>query len=275
MAQNYTRFFSNPGQMIGLLYLFCCVAATAEEYKQLPLLAGQFTASGNVAISNDATYIYVVYQTHSGWLIQETHLDVAADYSGLNTTKSGNPKPGKFPYHSSHIQPVSQVIYTIPNPEWPPGTEIVLANHAVVVSYTQRETAWAGEMDFPGANWATYTTYIIQSIATIEFSKTRYLHSERNSIAMLTVNRSGDLSASLTTDFTTVNGTATAGADYVFNSGTLYFDVNVASQNINITILNDLVVEGSETFNVVLNNSCCLGSNISATVEIVDDDRPR
>ncbi len=54
--------------------------------------------------------------------------------------------------------------------------------------------------------------------------------------------------------FTTSNGTALAGSDYVAKSGVLTFAPNVQSQTITITVKGDTVVEPQESFRVVLSN---------------------
>ena len=58
----------------------------------------------------------------------------------------------------------------------------------------------------------------------------------------------------VTVDWTTVDGTATAGSDYTAGSGTLTFAQGESSKTITIAILDDSVNEGSETFLVNLSN---------------------
>ena len=47
---------------------------------------------------------------------------------------------------------------------------------------------------------------------------------------MFTVTRTGDFDDAATVDFSTVDGNATSGADYVATSGTLSFAAGVATQ---------------------------------------------
>ncbi len=56
-------------------------------------------------------------------------------------------------------------------------------------------------------------------------------------------------------DYTTQNSTATAGSDYVAQTGTLIFAPGVKKQTISITIDGDRVVEPDETFRIVLSNA--------------------
>jgi hypothetical protein len=74
-------------------------------------------------------------------------------------------------------------------------------------------------------------------------------------------------------DYTTVDGTATAGSDYESASGTLQFAAGEFSKEIDVTVDADVVAEGDETFTVVL--SLPLNANIPAPTAlgtITDDD---
>ena len=56
----------------------------------------------------------------------------------------------------------------------------------------------------------------------------------------------------VTVDYTTANGTATAGSDYAAASGTLTFPAGVSSRPINVTVNGDTTAEPDETFSVTL-----------------------
>ncbi len=58
---------------------------------------------------------------------------------------------------------------------------------------------------------------------TIQFSKTSYSVAEDAGTLSLTVLRLNDSSGAVTVDYATVDGTATAGLDYVATNGTLVF----------------------------------------------------
>ncbi len=81
-----------------------------------------------------------------------------------------------------------------------------------------------------------------------------------------TVSLSQPISAVVTVDITTVNGTATVvDGDYVANSTTLTFDgitfPGITQQNFTVRVLNDSIVEGLETFFVELSNE--MNANIA------------
>ena len=58
----------------------------------------------------------------------------------------------------------------------------------------------------------------------------------------------------ITVDYTTVDGTATAGADYIAKSGTLLFNPGSLTETVSIDMLNDGLTEGDETLYLQLSN---------------------
>ncbi len=91
---------------------------------------------------------------------------------------------------------------------------------------------------------------------------------ETDSTATFTVTVQGPImSSSVDVDFTTVDGSATAGADYVTKSGTLQFTssdpapfTTAETQTITVTLLDDAIVEGAENFDISLSNIVSAGS---------------
>ena len=69
--------------------------------------------------------------------------------------------------------------------------------------------------------------------------------------ATFTVTRSGDLTQSAAVDYTGQDGSA-VGADYSVTAGTLNFAAGIATQVVTVSITNDGVFEGPETFNINL-----------------------
>lgn len=70
-----------------------------------------------------------------------------------------------------------------------------------------------------------------------------------------TVTLSAAQSASVTVNYATSNGTATAGSDYVSKSGSLTFSAGETSKTVSVTINGDTVQEADETFNVTLSSA--------------------
>lgn len=91
-----------------------------------------------------------------------------------------------------------------------------------------------------------------------------------------TLSRVGPLASPLTVQFA-ASGTASSGADYSPFGTAATFPAGVATTNIIVALINDGLVEGSETVIVTLtaSDNYTLGVPSSATVTLTDDDAPR
>jgi hypothetical protein len=74
--------------------------------------------------------------------------------------------------------------------------------------------------------------------------------------------------------YAATGGSASAGADYVLNAGTLTFAPGVASRALQVAIQPDVEDEGTETVNLVLSspNGVVLGSPSSALLRLLDNE---
>jgi Calx-beta domain/Domain of unknown function (DUF4214) len=93
-------------------------------------------------------------------------------------------------------------------------------------------------------------------------------------IIPINVNLSNPTVQVVTVDYTTANGTATAGNDYVAASGTITIPAGSTSAPINIQVNSDMNVEPNETFTITLSNAQNVNfiSNSVANVTIANDD---
>lgn len=93
--------------------------------------------------------------------------------------------------------------------------------------------------------------------------------------AEVTVNLSLPASVDVSVQYSTANGTAVAGQDFVSTNATLVIPAGKLSGTIRAQILDDLIDERDETFTVRLSNplNCIIGDS-SALVTILDDDGP-
>jgi Calx-beta domain/Beta-propeller repeat/Carboxypeptidase regulatory-like domain/CarboxypepD_reg-like domain len=91
-------------------------------------------------------------------------------------------------------------------------------------------------------------------------------------LATITVLRKGGSAGNLPVDYSTMDGTATAGQDYTATSGSLTFSSGETSKTFQIPITNDQVTEPDETFKVTLNASNLefLGAPTTLVVTIQD-----
>jgi uncharacterized delta-60 repeat protein len=77
----------------------------------------------------------------------------------------------------------------------------------------------------------------------------------------------------LTVNYFTANGTATAGQDYNAVNGTLTFTNGIATNYISVSILNNSLITGSRTFNILLTNATAPGKIIfpgNQAITIID-----
>src|SRR2546422_114916 len=89
----------------------------------------------------------------------------------------------------------------------------------------------------------------------------------------MTVSLSGASAQTVTVNYATANGTATAGADYVSINGTLTFLPGQTSQTITVAVLCDALDELDET--ILVNLTAATNATISdgqGVVTILDDD---
>jgi aryl-phospho-beta-D-glucosidase BglC (GH1 family) len=91
--------------------------------------------------------------------------------------------------------------------------------------------------------------------------------------ATFTVTLSAPSSQPVTVDYTTADGSATAGGDYLARGGTLTFAPSVTTQTVTVSIVGDLTAEATEAFRLVLSNptSATLATD-HETATIVDND---
>ena len=109
----------------------------------------------------------------------------------------------------------------------------------------------------------------------IAFDSASYTVGEASGTALITVRRAGNTNRSVTVDFATSNGTATAGNDYAATNGTLVFAAGDTLRSFTVPILNDSLTEGDESVILTLSHPTgggTLGDLCVATLTITDDD---
>lgn len=98
---------------------------------------------------------------------------------------------------------------------------------------------------------------------------------ESSGTVTLTLVRAGNLAHAVSVDFTTVDGTATAGADYTAATGTISFEPGQSTAFVSVAVNDDMVFDPRETFGVVLRDpagGAVLGA--SAAVVTISDTTP-
>lgn len=109
----------------------------------------------------------------------------------------------------------------------------------------------------------------------IAFKAASYSVSESSSTVTVSLIRTGVTTSVVGVTLTTVDGTATAGADYVARTTNVTFAAGVTSVNVTLALLPDTIDELNESFQVGLSNptgGATLGTIAKTTVTVTDDD---
>ena len=115
------------------------------------------------------------------------------------------------------------------------------------------------------------------STSSIQFNATNLLVGEGAGSVTVSVTRSGNTSNSATINYATNNGTATSPTDYTNTSGSLQFASGETLKTFVVPIIDDGLVERTETINLVLSSpsaGALEGSPFTSTITILDDDKP-
>jgi hypothetical protein len=128
-----------------------------------------------------------------------------------------------------------------------------------------------------GGNTATCQfTVSVNQPQTIQLAASALNVPESAPAANLVVTRTGGSVGAATVDYATSDGTATQKGDYTIKRGTLRFADGETSKIISVPIIDDVYVEGDETFNVTLSNptgtGVSLGTQTTTSVTIMDND---
>lgn len=127
-------------------------------------------------------------------------------------------------------------------------------------------------------NTTTLTIIDVVPAGNIEFASATQTIAENGTSITVNVNRVNGNNGAVAVDFATADVTATAGSDYVTNSGTLnWADTDNTAKTITINISDDTTYEGAvdETFSITLSNptgGSTLGAQTTLTVTIQEDD---
>ncbi len=107
----------------------------------------------------------------------------------------------------------------------------------------------------------------------VQFSSGAYSVVEGAGPALITATLSAASPLTATVDYSTMDGTALAGSDYITTSGTLTFTPGVTSQTFSVPILDDEIDEPAETVSLALSGPFQLlfGAPVTAVLTIFDD----
>ncbi len=108
----------------------------------------------------------------------------------------------------------------------------------------------------------------------IDFSTNAITVAENGTNIVLSIDRTGVITNTASVKVSTVAGTAKAGSDYTAVTQTVTFASGETNKTVTVNIVNDTVVESTETFTVSLSSpvNAVVGLNTPLTVTITDDD---
>ncbi|HBB31657.1 MAG TPA: hypothetical protein DC064_07640, partial [Cyanobacteria bacterium UBA9273] len=117
---------------------------------------------------------------------------------------------------------------------------------------------------------------IVDDDTELAFSATQFSVKEDGTpVAAVTITRTGNLSGIVSATITLTNGTATSTKDYNSTPIQVSFADGETSKTIEIPILEDSIVENTETINLTLTNptgGATIGTQKTATLQIKDND---
>jgi hypothetical protein len=132
-------------------------ASLEEPCMTTNLIAGQNYIAGTVTVDTDGENLIITYSTNEEWTIDATHMSIGdCSEQSIPTTKSGNPKVGKFEHSTKHSKGTNQVTYLIDISVANEEGGFCFAAHAEVTGPKGGETAWAEGKPFDGKSWAMY-----------------------------------------------------------------------------------------------------------------------
>ncbi len=156
-AENIRSYNSNSSEPADLWLVgdYCQTDEPCVKTQVVDLIAGQHYTAGNVTVTNDDSYLYVTYNTTTGWKLGITHLYV------------GEGKPQKMAPGQLEGQGVSVVSVTTNfgisatykyNLSDLPGCFYIAAHAEVNSNQYGGQTAW-GKGDKTGDNWSMIFNY--------------------------------------------------------------------------------------------------------------------
>ena len=220
--------------------------------------------TGGVALVSEATLV--------------TELNGPSNYDALNVTGAVDLTGGTLNLVPGFTPAANSQFTIIAND----GTEAIAGTLRDVFGNTLNEgrVLTAGGRRFQisyvgGTGNDVVLTYL--GTVTVSFAVATSQGSEGTSPAQLTVQLSHASPEPVTVQYAVVGGSAAGGGlDYTLNSGVLTLAVGVTSQAINIAIVDDALLEPSESIIVELSSpiNAMLGTMVRQTYEILDNDQP-
>ena len=181
------------------------------------------------------------------------------------------PDTGVIATATAFTATVSPTNATLPGYSWRPVPEAGQGTRYVTYAWPTGG-AKAVTVTVDNAAGAVAASTMITVMPEIEFSALAYSVTEAEGSAVITVSLTAPSDLPIRVDYATSDGTATAGEDYVANSGMLFFAPDVTLRTFDVPILSDAVAEDDETVRLALSRAqnAVLGATEQATLTIRD-----
>jgi hypothetical protein len=121
---------------------------------------------------------------------------------------------------------------------------------------------------------STAVLTIVDNEQVLQFSRSAYTNTTESGASTIAVVRTGPTAGTVSVQYVTSNGTATAGADYTNRVGTLTFLAGQTNKTFTVPVIADSKDETNETVNLILSNAvgALLGPRSEAALWILDND---
>lgn len=289
----------NPGQTnssFALTILGNGYIASVEKTVGVQLYNLQDLSSGNAALGLSNALVRIINPNFAGYLNFSTNsysANVSAGVMPVTVTRTvGSQGTLTVQYATANGTAVNGVDYvgatntlTWNNGDVTPRTINISLINSNTVGANKQFFANLSNPTLNGTNTpsllgatATAVLNIVNdnSYGTFQFSAPSYLVNENGGYATVTVSRSGSGLGTASVSYSTANGTASAGINYIPTNGVLAFAQGQLSRSFTVRILDDGKTNpppSSFYFNVALANvtaGATLGSPTNSTVNIVD-----
>ena len=116
----------------------------------LEMTAGNYIDAGDITVSDDKDYFYIIYATKGGWTIDEIHLYLGIK-ENIPLNGSNVPFTGQFPIKETFPAGAEMVVFRIIKSNVTTDCPVILANATVSRSGQSGITAWGhGNKTFAG-----------------------------------------------------------------------------------------------------------------------------
>jgi CSLREA domain-containing protein len=214
-----------------------CVFSALTNPTSLLFNAGSFTV-------NESGGNAVITVRRAGGFSDE----VSVNYATSNGTATGGTDytaaSGRLTFYSGEINKIFVVPITNDNIHEPNET----------INLSLSNPTGGATLGSPSA--AVLTIVDDDSVPSLSVTDTSLVEGNSGTInATFTATLSAASSQSISVNYATAGGTATAGTDYTATSNTLTFAPGETSKTVNVSVIGDTLVEPNETFNFNLSNA--------------------